>query len=205
MKRPQEITSTDYNRRIGLPVIRSIRAAEDAAVINVFRKHVRPIDSILEIGPGTGFYTMRFASAAKELTAVDSNPSMVKHLKGEVERKNPCNIDIVCCDFLNYNCVSTYDWVIAVGVLEYQKNPMEFFDRLIALSHKWILVTLPTPGAWGKIYRTASRLQGTHINLFSKSEIQNQYNSSVVHIEDVGLKSRVSGGLTLVCLLERKI
>ena len=186
-----------------MPVIRSIRAAEDNAIIGVFQKFVRPIDSILEIGAGTGYYTMRFASAAKKLTAVDSNLSMVRHLKSKVERNKSSNIDIVSGDFLNYNGVSTYDWVIALGVLEYQKNPSEFLDRLISFSHKWILVTFPTPGAWGQIYRTASRLQGTRINLFSKSDIRNRYRSSIVHMEDVGLKSRISGGLTLVCLIER--
>jgi hypothetical protein len=128
---------------------------------------------------------------------------MVAHLRNEAQRREVRNIDIVCGDFLHYRDNTTYDWVIALGVLEYVVNPSEFMDKILRLSHKWVMVTLPTPGIWGKIYRATSRLSDTKINLFKKSEIRKQYASSVVHLEDVGLKSRVCSGMTLTCLIEK--
>jgi SAM-dependent methyltransferase len=186
-------------------VIRRIRAAEDAVISPIFHDRVRPGDSILEVGPGTGYYTFRFARAAGKLTAVDSNPSMVEHLQGEIERAELHNIEIVSGDFLTYGAGPTYDWVIALGVLEYQEDPSEFLSRIISFSRRWVLITLPTPGVWGRIYRAASRMRGTRINLFTESEIRDQYGGSIVHLEDVGLKSRISRGLTLICLIERKM
>ena len=182
-------------------MIRSIRAAEDAVISPIFHERVHPADSVLEIGAGTGYYTLRFARAASRLTAVDSNPSMVDRLRREIERTQSHNIEIVAGDFLKYAGGTTYDWVIALGDLEYQENPMEFLSRIISFSRKWVLVTLPTPGVWGQIYRAVSRMQGTRINLFTKSHIRNVYGPSIVHLEDVGLKSPVSGGMTLICLI----
>ncbi|MCX6647553.1 MAG: methyltransferase domain-containing protein [bacterium] len=195
-------TPTGYDRHIKLPLIRNIRAAEDTSIINIFNKRVNPDDSILEIGPGTGYYTIRFARAARKLTAVDSDPSMAKHLERKVERLNLNNIEVITGDFLKYSDGTTHDWVIALGVLEYQQDPSAFLDKIISHSHKWVLITFPTPCVWGHIYRAASRLRKTRINLFTKSEIQREYGSSIVHIEDVGLKTPISSGLTLICLIE---
>jgi hypothetical protein len=78
---------------------------------------------------------------------------------------------------------------------------MEFLSRIVSFSRKWVLVTLPTPGVWGRIYRGASRIRGTRISLFTKREMQDRYGPSIVHLEDVGLKSPISGGMTLICLI----
>jgi predicted RNA methylase len=195
-------TPAGYDRHIRLPLIRSIRAAEDASIINIFNKRVNQEDSILEIGPGTGYYTMRFAHAARKVTAVDSDPLMSEHLQGEVERMNLDNIEIITSDFLKYNDGTTHDWVIALGVLEYQHDPSAFLDKIFSHSSKWVLLTFPMQCFCGRIYRAASRLRNTRINLFTKEDILRDYGSSIIHIEDVGLKTRISSGMTLICLIE---
>jgi len=156
----------------------------------------------LEIGAGTGYYTLKFAAAANMVTAVDLSPAMVEHLRNKAKGQNLFNIKVITSDFLHYNDSTTYDWVIAVGVLEYPQDPWEFLNKLISFSNKWVLVTFPTQGIWGKTYRLTSHLRGSHVSLFTKSEIHDKYSSSIVHLEDVGLKSPVTRGLTLICLLE---
>jgi SAM-dependent methyltransferase len=205
MKKPKQKPAHSYDNRLRLPFIRSIRAAENSVISKVFHERVHPLDSVLEIGAGTGYYTLKFARGAGRLTAVDSSAEMVKHLKREVQKGGFDNVKVVAADFLKYSDDMTYDWVMALGVLEYQQNPSAFLGRMIAFSHKWVLVTFPTPGVWGKIYRAASRLKGVRINLFTRSEIEKRFGASIVHIEDVGLKSRLAGGMTLVCLIERNM
>lgn len=205
MKRKPERRVNGYGRHLRLPVIRHIRAAEDALISRIFHERVHPMDTVLEVGAGTGYYALKFARAASKITAVDSSPTMVKHLKRETQRLGLDNMKAIVGDFLKYTDSATYDWVMALGVLEYQQNPSAFLGRMIAFSHKWVLLTFPTPGVWGKVYRAASRIKGVRINLFTRSEIEKRFGASIVHIEDVGLKSRLAGGMTLVCLIERKM
>jgi SAM-dependent methyltransferase len=204
MRRERILTPEKYDRLIGMPVTRKIRAAEDEAILRIFRERVKPEDSILEIGSGTGYYTIRFAKASKRLTAVDSNPRMVEHLKKEVEEKGIDNVEIVGGDFLTYGNGEKHDWVIALGVLEYVEDPGEFLERLMSYSNKWVLITFPSPNVIGWLYWITSRFNGVHIHLFTKRTIEEKYGKSIVHLEDVGLKSKVMPGMTLVCLIERE-
>ena len=133
---------------------------------------------------------MRFAKAAKELTALDLNLSMIEHLKKRVDGAGLRNVEIIARDFLEHRDERTYDWAIALGVSEYQADPSEFLDKLLSFSHKWVLATFPTHGVWGKFYRAASKFSNTRINLFTRKELVGRFGQSIVHLEDAGLKTR---------------
>ena len=59
----------------------------------------QPSERFLEIGPGPGALTLRLASRAAHITAVELDRGMVEHLSPRV----PANVELVQADFLDYD------------------------------------------------------------------------------------------------------
>lgn len=58
-------------------------------------------DVVYEIGPGCGIVTEAFARAAKQVVAIEVDPSLVRHLRGRF--RDIDNVKIVECDFLKFS------------------------------------------------------------------------------------------------------
>ncbi|ORZ31407.1 S-adenosyl-L-methionine-dependent methyltransferase [Catenaria anguillulae PL171] len=67
----------------------------------VDKAHLKPTDTVLEIGPGTGNITMRMLAAAKKVVAVEMDPRMAAELSKRVQgTEAQKKLDIIVGDFL---------------------------------------------------------------------------------------------------------
>src|SRR5919199_2135017 len=73
---------------------RSIRAREEEVVFNFLRNVMKPYHSVVEIGSGTGNYTVPVAHRCARVVAVDSSPEMLRYLQERCRRDRLSNIDL---------------------------------------------------------------------------------------------------------------
>ncbi|HEY6740459.1 MAG TPA: class I SAM-dependent methyltransferase [Actinopolymorphaceae bacterium] len=115
-----------------------------------------PESVIVEIGPGTGQFTLAAAPFCARLVAVDVSPVMLRALRAKVEQARAENIEIVQNGFLGY---------------EHQGAPADFVYTRYALHHLpdfWKVLALSRihrmlrPGGvlrlWDAVYRCSARV-----------------------------------------------
>jgi SAM-dependent methyltransferase len=71
------------------------RAAQPDAFMRAVLPHLRPTDTLLEIGAGTGRHALFLASQVGQVVAVEPSESMRRHLGQRLEAANTGNVTVV--------------------------------------------------------------------------------------------------------------
>jgi peptidoglycan/xylan/chitin deacetylase (PgdA/CDA1 family)/ubiquinone/menaquinone biosynthesis C-methylase UbiE len=110
------------------------RKPEHDTVTKRLHDFVRPSDSILEIGPGTGMYTLELARLAQEVTAVDVSGRMLNVLEHKAVSEHLTNIKYVRGDsqeiFLDNELNHRFNHICAFSSLEYVPDISALIQRL---------------------------------------------------------------------------
>lgn len=103
--------------------------------------------SVLDIGSGSGRNSVIFAkSGARRVLGVDFAENMVslarEHsiLRGEQEK-----CQFVKADAMEYPFTEKFDAVVALGVLDYVAEPVEFLRRMASLADQKVIASFPRP------------------------------------------------------------
>ena len=96
-----------------------LRKAEQAAVIGRLSSFVKKSDTVLEIGSGTGLYTLELARLAKEVVAVDVSDRMLGILKSKAQVEHLANIGCRTGDVMDMNFESGFNHICAFSSFEY--------------------------------------------------------------------------------------
>jgi SAM-dependent methyltransferase len=191
-----------YFRRT--PIGRSLRAREEEVVIGFLVTVLRPHHSVLEIGSGTGTYTLVVASRCAELVAVDSSPEMLRYLRERCHYANLDNLDLRLGHLPGGLGVSKrFDGVLAVGVLNYVEPLEESLHTLSSILKPggWAIFNLPLTTSEGRLHALDELLlHRRRINIISVEEM-------IGLTEGVGLKVQATapaglskGGMTCFLL-----
>lgn len=91
---------------------------------------VRPGTSVLEIGPGTGRFTVGLVKVAFSVTAVDLSERMIKQLRRKVNspRLTTRHLDVKHISTLQH--YGEFDTVICMGVLPYLEDPISALTKM---------------------------------------------------------------------------
>lgn len=141
------------------PFERALRRREHLAILGAVQAVARGSDEVLELGPGTGTYTLPVAATCRRLVAVDSCSAMRSALAarlaadgiGNVELREglvPHRIDLE----------QRFDGVLAAGLLEYLPS---LSLGLAAIAR------LLKPGGWA-VFTVAVRSPGGFVYLVSE-------------------------------------
>lgn len=128
--------------------------ADRSAVGLNFARARRPV-TVLDVGSGGGEHAKAFAADGASVTCVDFGTSIY------AERARPVDgVSVVHADFVKWRNSDVYDVVWASHVLEHQRNPGHFIERLISCcaEHGMVIITVPFPHR---------RLWGGHVSLWS--------------------------------------
>jgi SAM-dependent methyltransferase len=192
-----------YELSLSLPVISFIRRQEARAVADLVSTYANPQGRALEIGPGTGFYTIELARQFREVVAVEDSATMAGLLREKLYGAGVSNVAIANCDFMSRPVEGRFDVAVAIGVLDYVSDPAAFVARMCAAADRAVIFTTPHRGLWGKCFVAANRLRGTSVychDCLSPNRWAPEWRC-VVH--EVGLKTPLTKGMTLVAALER--
>ena len=189
-----------YELGLTLPVISLIRRQEARVVGALINRYARDLRRVLEVGPGTGFYTRDLAEKFGEVVAVEDSAQMAQILKARFARTP--NVTVLNCDFMSLAAKDKFDLGVAIGVLDYVADPAAFVKKMCTLAQKAVILTAPQRGLWGKCFASAAKLRKISVYCHARhvpSEWAPQWHCTIT---EVGLKTPLTKGLTLVSVLE---
>lgn len=199
---PFHSTAGHYDRHLCLPVISTLRRQEADAVGGLIAAYAAEEDTALEIGPGTGFYTLLLAPRVRHVTAIEDSPRMAHLLTAKLIAQGLGNVTVLNQDFRAHDCAQCYDLVMAIGVLDYIAEPQPFVARMCAAARKVVILTAPRRGLWGACFAASNWLRRISVYCHDGDRLARWAPGWRCTVREVGLKTPLTKGLTLVAALE---
>lgn len=196
--------AADYDAEQEAENFRFVREPEKA-LIRYFFEHENFADSsILEIGAGTGRFSLTLAAACRSYTAVDLSPAMLEQLRKKAEGARLTNITCIEGDFLQVPLHERFDYIVSFTAIEYIRNKKALFNKMAYLLKPGGTLFITTThksfirfwGCFGNYFR-----QHIFMNMYSKREVRRllRHNSlTPLLIEDYVLKYFPLKGILLV-------
>jgi SAM-dependent methyltransferase len=192
-----------YDRLFNIPPLKQIREGEERTLDNMMANSLRPGDHVLEVGPGTGRYTVEFARRVERLTAVEHSAEMISQLHCRLDREGVTNCTVMQSDFIQADLPHKFDVVVIIGVMDYVADPGEFLRKGASLARREFLFTTPYCGVLAHMHRIGNNMRGIAVNCFNEGQIRDYLPDYRVEIEPAGLHTSLWRGLTLVCRATR--
>jgi len=191
-----------YEWALRFPVVRRIRIAEARLLRQVLASELGAGDTALEIGAGTGYYTLDIARRVSRVVALERSPEMAAVLRGRLARAGVANATVIERDFFACQPKERFDHVIALGVLDHIADSASFLARSAALARKRAIVTMPHRSLWNRLYTPIAFLGGIRVYTHSADELRRSLDGQLLRVEDVGLRTRLTSGFTLVVVVD---
>jgi len=204
---PYHKTAASYEKKINLPIVRSFRRAEERKLRQVFDAMIRPEDTVLEIGCGTGYYTRELVKRARHVIALDDSELMLRLVRERLSEADRAKMAFVHSEGTGYLPPEPLDIVVHIGVLDYVKEWEKFLSHSLAHARRAVIFTCPTSGPWGQVFHILARYEGVRIQRFHRKQLESflrdRFPEWRMELELVGLNGRWSGGLTWVAVLQK--
>lgn len=88
---------------------------------------VEPVDEVLEIGTGTGYFTACLARLARRVTSVDIFPDFVEAARERLSERQAQNVELMVADALTLSMDARFDAIAVTGSVP------ELDDRFIRM------------------------------------------------------------------------
>jgi SAM-dependent methyltransferase len=107
---------------------RTLDAATDPFVLDL-KARLRPGETLLDVGAGAGRYTMAFASAVRQVTAVEPSAGMRAQLERASGERGVRNLSIVAGSWEGVE-VEPHDVALVANVLYFVPDAVRFIEKL---------------------------------------------------------------------------
>lgn len=91
--------------------------SDSPLMAEALQKRIKAGSSILEIGPGSGNFTIPMAEYAEKILGVDMAPAMLYELEQRAKENNYSNVELVNAKWEEYTPKEVYDYVVSVNSL----------------------------------------------------------------------------------------
>lgn len=162
-----------YERYFGTSPGATIRRREEKLIFEALGNFMRPSESILEVGPGTGNYTVPVARRCARLVAADSSPEMLRYLEGLVSREGLANVEARPVRLpAEIGMDEKFAGVLTVGTLNYVEDAGEALRTLTSVLEPggWIVFTVPLSSIEGRVYALTELVNRRRVYLHSLEE-----------------------------------
>ncbi|AHH99245.1 hypothetical protein GCM10010174_50050 [Kutzneria viridogrisea] len=151
------------------------RQQEQRAVLDALEPRLAPGQRVLELGSGTGHYTLALHERGARVHARDASPAMVDYLVRRVAREAPAGIDAGFGRFPDDLRVrGTFDGVLTVGMVNYVQDLPAAFTALAALlvPGGWLVFNVPRADRSGRRYARLELLTRRRAHLRAPGEVE---------------------------------
>ncbi len=114
---------------------------------------------VLDVGCGTGLFSIRLAEMGCKVTGIDVSPDMLAIAKDKVKQKNLDvdfrEMDVYDLDFAD----ESFDAVFSIATFEFVKLPQKAYDqmfRVLKKDGKMLIGTINKDSRWGELYMSKS-------------------------------------------------
>jgi SAM-dependent methyltransferase len=185
----------------GTPLGATIRRREEAAVYEFLGAALEPDHLVLEVGCGTGNYTVPVARRCAGVVALDSSPEMLGYLRERLEREGLENVQARPGRLPgSLESLDGFDGALVVGVLNYARDLGESLLSLAAALKPggWAVFNVPLTTPEGRVYALAELANRRRAYLRSPAEISSLAEGAGMSVETTTPAGLTRGGLTLV-------
>jgi ubiquinone/menaquinone biosynthesis C-methylase UbiE len=190
-----------YERFFGTPLGGALRAREELTIFDFLGDVLERSHSVLEVGCGTGHYTVPVAQHCARTVAVDASPEMLRYTRERLDREGPSSVETRLKRLPGgLGPAQSFDGTLAIGVLNYVKD-IESALRSLASSLKpggWAVFNVPARSVEGRVYALAEFFNRRRIYLYSISEIADLGKKVGLKIEATATAGLSRGGITVV-------
>ena len=184
---------------------RRIRAREEEAVFSFLGNVMKAHHSVLEIGSGTGNYTLPVARRCAEVVAVDASPEMLRYLRQRCHREGSINNIELRLGQLpdNLGVSEKFDGILAIGVLNYVEHIEESLRALSSALRAggWAIFNMPVSTPEGWFYALQEELLARRrINVLSIEEMTRLIERVGLNVQATAPAGLSRGGVTLFLL-----
>lgn len=191
-----------YDLNLCLPFISRIRCQEARAVTDLIDRYCGSSHRALEVGPGTGFYTLALARKFREVVAVEQSAHMAQILTQKLAAAGAENVTVLNGDFRSLALDGAFDVAFAIGVLDYIPDPCAFVAKMCSAARRAVILTVPQRGLWGACFAMGGRLRRVRVYRHARHTPASWAPEWRCTVAEVGLKTPLTRGLTLVAALE---
>lgn len=190
-----------YEWYFGTPLGATIRAREEEAVYGFLGEVMEPYHSILEVGSGTGNYTVPLARRCARLVAIDSSPEMLQYLRERLAREGLANVETRPGRLPDeLNTTEKFDGTLAIGVLNYVEGLEESLRALVSALKPggWAIFNVPITTVEGRIYALQEFVVRRRIHSLHPEEVTALAGRVGLRVETTAPAGLSRGGLTLM-------
>ena len=172
--------SSHYEHRVKWGILRYLRDRERKTILNLSHMNDPDLKTMVEVGCGSGFYSLEAKKVGLRVCAVDVVPEFIEQIASQVDEVHISDVETLALD-------KSYDLVVCAGVLDFVCNPAVAFKNLCALVNPGgrLMVHVPRKGWWGLYYRLEKHLAGIRVNLFSEKWFKQQAESQGLVLMEV--------------------
>jgi FkbM family methyltransferase len=117
-------------------------------------------ETVLDIGAGTGRWSIPLAKICREVTALDAQPRMLEILRGNAAAENVTNIQTILGDWATAE-VAPHDHVLSSHSAYQSPDIVGYARKMERLAHKACYLAIRVPRHDGIIGELSRRIHGT--------------------------------------------
>lgn len=179
----------------------AIRVQEEKVIHGFLDKVIEPHHQVLEIGCGSGNYTVPVARSAAAVTAVDASRNMLSYLHSRLQKERLMNVQTTVGRLPeDINLTQKYDGVLTVGLLNYISD-IESVLLILAAALKpggWAIFNIPLLTVEGWIYALTERINRQRAYLHAAERLLELSERAGFEVKGSAPAGLTRGGLTLV-------
>ena len=132
------------------------------------------INSVLDVGCGSGVYMEVLSSKNIEVAGVDLSQNMIDLSKSRLDKNKLNYNELIVGSYLDTKFEKQYEVSILMGFFDYIENPYFTFEKLRKDTSKYILASFPKKGGLLAFQRKIRyNLRQCPLYLYSKKDIEN--------------------------------
>jgi 2-polyprenyl-3-methyl-5-hydroxy-6-metoxy-1,4-benzoquinol methylase len=140
-------------------------------------KNIDPIDiqSVLDIGCGSGRYAVQYLKMEKSVTGIDMAEEMIKLAEQTCQRDFPNgNAKFICRNYFEHPFNEKFDAAILMGVFDYIEDPARLLNKVKNETNKMILGSFPkSQNFLNSVRKIRYFLKGCPLYYHSKEDLDN--------------------------------
>ncbi|HOT36415.1 MAG TPA: methyltransferase domain-containing protein [Candidatus Latescibacteria bacterium] len=152
-----------------------------------------PDRTILDVGCGTGRFSIALAQRNARVDGIDPAPTMLAiatRLASEQGVADKCRF--IEADLDNFSAAEKYDYVIGIGLFDYLATPAAALKRMTGLAKKRVIVTFPRRWTWrAPIRKLRLSLRGCPVFFYDRAQVEKLVRDAGGQIEEVRVVGKI--------------